>query len=407
MLQTKPRGHRGVALIEALVALTVTALGVVAVLGIQSVLRQNADIAKQRSEAVRLAQEEIERWRSFDPVSGIAGTVSYAALASGPGQTVDGSNTRFTVSRTVTESAQPVFKALAVHVDWTDRAGQGQRVVLNTTVGGIAPELAATVVVPADGGPVARPGGRHGGIPLGAKRLSPTQSAFRPPQDPGLSRSTIWLFNHLSGLITVCESTATSTQQITLDNYENCQTLRFQLLSGFVRFTLPADAGGTPSQPTAEDAANPRSSAQPAQVLVRRTSPSPTMDVACFSDLRSTFVSYFCAVPVSPLDAEQPRWSGRAMVTGLPNLTADPANASVGDLRVCRYTRYADDRAVGNGPNDIRNSEHPLDYLNVDGPLTNQNFLLIRAGNGSLPFTCPLDDPSTPLNTTTFAHPLP
>jgi Tfp pilus assembly protein PilV len=407
MLQTKPHGHRGVALIEALVALTVTALGVVAVLGIQSVLRQNADIAKQRSEAVRLAQEEIERWRSFDPVTRVAGTVTYDDLDTGPAGNVDGSNTTFAVSREVRESFEPVFKALAVRVDWTDRTGQAQRVVLNTTVGGIAPELAATVVVPADGGPVARPGGRHGGIPLGAKRLSPTQSAFRPPQDTGLARSTIWLFDHLTGLITVCESTATSTQQITLDNYENCQSLRFQLLSGFVRFALPADAGGTPIQPTAEDAANPRSSAEPAQVLVRRTSPSPTTDVSCFSERRSTFVSYFCAIPVSPLAAEQPRWSGRAMVTGLPNLTADPANASPDDLRVCRYTRYADDRTVGNGPDNIKNSEHPLDYLNVDGPLSNQNFLLIRAGNGSLPFTCPLDDPSTPLNTTTFAHPLP
>ncbi len=43
------------------------------------------------------------------------------------------------------------------------------------------------------------------------------------------------------------------------------------------------------------------------------------------------------------------------------------------------------------------NLDHPLDYLNVMGPLRNQNFLVIRAGDGSTAFECPGDDPATPL----------
>lgn len=401
---------RGIALIEALVALTVTALGVVAVLGIQSVLRQNADLAKQRAEAVRLAQEEIERWRSFDPVSSTAGTVTYANLLSGSNLPVSGSNTDFTVSRTVTESLAPVYKALSVRVDWNDRSGQAQRVLLNTSVGGIAPELGATAAIPAEGKPVARAGGRHGGIPPGAKRLSATQSAFRPPQDPNLATAVVWVFDNVTGVMRVCSSSAASTADITLASITNCDTTRHQLLSGFVRFALPTLADNiTPRAPTPADAEQPLwmplLPPDDVGVMVRRTDPLPQTDVGCFTDLRSTFVAYYCAVPVSPLATAQPIWSGRAMITGPAALTDDPSETAASRFRVCRYTRYDDDRTVASGT--IRNEEHPRDFENVDKPLGNQNFLVIRAGDGAQAFACPADDPLTPLNTTTRAHPLP
>lgn len=403
---------RGIALIEALVALTVTALGVVAVLGIQSVLRQNADLAKQRAEAVRLAQEEIERWRSFDPTpaAGSSGTLAYSGLATGSNLPVAGSNTVFTVSRVVTDSAAPVYRALSVRVDWNDRNGQDQRVVLNTNIGNIPPELGATAAIPAEGKPVARAGGRHGGIPPGAKRLSATQSGFRPPQDTSLAVAVVWIFDHVTGVIQVCNSSATSSADITLAGLSNCDTTRHQLLAGFLRFALPMQADNlTPRAPTAADAEQPvwlpLLPPDALSVMVRRTAPTPLLDVGCFTDLRSTFVAYFCAVPVSPLATAQPIWSGRAMVTGSAVLTDDPLLVDANRVRVCRYTRYDDDRTVASG--SIRNEEHPLDYLDVDGPLLNQNFLIIRAGDGTQPFGCPQDDPLTPLNTTTRAHPLP
>jgi Tfp pilus assembly protein PilV len=412
--QARGRLLRGVALIEALVALTVTALGVVAVLGIQSVLRQNADIAKQRSEAVRLAQAEIERWRSFDPTVAASIQGQYAALNSGSNLPVDGSNTAFTVTRQVTTSATPAYKTLVVHVDWTDRSGQAQRVTLNTLLNDIAAALAASVVVPADGGPVARAGGRHAGIPLGAKQISPTQSAFKPPPSAQGSDSIVWVFNNLTGLFTICTTTAATTQQVTLENIANCGTQRFQLLSGYVRFALPVDNTSTPQQPSPQDAEFPVDAhpdlADPLQVMLRKTAPSPAEDIACLSERSASltpFMVYFCAVPPSTDTFEPARWSGRAMVTGSPALTDDPAQAGTDRLRVCRYTPYTDDRTVESGL--IKNFEHPLDYFNVSGPLTNQNFLVIRAGNGSVPFTCPPDDPaaSSPSNTNTKAHPLP
>jgi Tfp pilus assembly protein PilV len=52
---------RGVSLVEAMVALAVMAFGMLAEVGVQTTLRLNADVAKQRSEATRIAQETLER----------------------------------------------------------------------------------------------------------------------------------------------------------------------------------------------------------------------------------------------------------------------------------------------------------------------------------------------------------
>ena len=48
---------QGVSLFEALVALAVMAFGILGIVGLQMSLRQNADVSKQRAEAVRIALE--------------------------------------------------------------------------------------------------------------------------------------------------------------------------------------------------------------------------------------------------------------------------------------------------------------------------------------------------------------
>jgi hypothetical protein len=53
----------------------------------------------------------------------------------------------------------------------------------------------------------------------------------------------------------------------------------------------------------------------------------------------------------------------------------------------------------------MRNADHPLNYDQVAGALTNQNFLVIRAGNDADPFECPGDDTGTPyFNGNTWRH---
>jgi hypothetical protein len=118
-------------------------------------------------------------------------------------------------------------------------------------------------------------------------------------------------------------------------------------------------------------------------------------------------VAYHCAVPVTVAVAS---WSGRSLLEGLTVATvAVPADAA--QFRVCRYSTgrshqyFPDDDTPAPPRRPLTNAEHPLDYANVGAPLTNQNFLVIRAGDGAAAFSCPADDLVTPVvNGNTWRH---
>lgn len=385
------RTSMGIALIEALVALAVMAFGMLAVAGVQVTLRQNADIAKQRSEAVRLAQAEIERWRAFTSIAGAAGTVTYLNLVTDTLAAVSGSNAQFTVARSVDEPANLAYKMLRVDVSWVDRNGQAQNVRLSTAIHRVAPELAGTVSVL---GGASGLGYLNPAIPPGSTLLTPTTSGFRPPQG-GVGDAVAWVFNNTTGLITVCTTNALTTATLAPGNIRDCSAGKSQLLSGYISFATG------PAAPTAAEAEVPPSASLAVTMQVLRTLPA-ALAVSCFTEQFPLYVSYYCAVPVS-VDL---RWSGRSVVGGLASLTGtdEPLSFSAAELRVCRYTRYQDNRTVASGT--ITNAEHPLDYAGVNGPLANQNFLIIRAGDGASAFACTADNPATLVDTTTWRHPL-
>jgi Tfp pilus assembly protein PilV len=52
-------------LVEVLIALVVLAIGVLAIAVFQTTLSRNSDLAKQRTEATRLAQQRIEDLRAY------------------------------------------------------------------------------------------------------------------------------------------------------------------------------------------------------------------------------------------------------------------------------------------------------------------------------------------------------
>ena len=393
---------RGVSLIEALVALAVMTFGMIAYVGLQSTLRQTGDVARQRSEAVRIAQEAVEQWRAYVATGEVADEVDYTDIDSLPPETADGAdaNTAFTLTRTVVDAAAdaasapaaPRMKTLVVDVDWLGRDGtEPQSVRLSTTITAVPPELAGTLRLAPTGAPIGGPAGRHPAIPLEAVDEGAT-SRFHPPQPDGGTVS--WVFDDATGVITQICSTTT-----------DCTAVTAFLLRGYVRFATG------PTQPAAADAEVPPSPALPVQVAVQRTYPSAST-VACRQQMGASDVRYFCAVPVDPAGTP-PRWSGRSQVLGLP-LAASIADPADDAYRVCRYTPYRDHRAVGTGAPPMRNQDHPLDYgapppdaskRGVDAPLLNQNFLVIRAGDGSTPFDCPDDDASTAyVDGTTWHH---
>jgi Tfp pilus assembly protein PilV len=386
---------RGATLIEALVAVAVMGFGMLGVLGMQNTLRVNADVSRQRSEAVRIAQETIEAFRRYSVIPTTSGARSYDQIVSAVGTvaTAANANTSFTVSTavdTLPSSANAAVtaehKRITVNVQWRDRNDELQTVQLVSMVSPVAPEIAAGLSAAADASPVQQQNGRHPTIPSSAVNFGSDSSSFAPP---GATDGLTWTFNNLSGFITqFCTTTA------------GCTDVNARLLSGYVRFSTGA------TQPTGADAEAPVSAALIATgngdsvgVSVDVSEPSVTT-VQCFQSVSATFVTYYCAVPVN---APTLYWSGRAnlvLPTGF-NLANSLSDANANRYRVCRYTpssaRSIPHLLVNANPSLIRNEDHPLDYYRVGQSLIGQNFLVISAGNGGTnTFTCPDDDAGTP-----------
>jgi Tfp pilus assembly protein PilV len=428
------RTHRGISLVEALVALAVMAFGMLAYVGMQGTLRFNGDVAKQRSEAVRIAQQAIEQWRAYGWVEPQVGSTDYAEISTIAGTEIADvtSNTIFTLTRTVTDAAitaeallrgaAPRMKTLVVDVSWLDRNGETQSIRVSTTIAAIPPELAGTLAVAGFTGPLGEPLGRNPAIPVPAKNLGNGTSAFKPPGATGAT--VVFVFDNLTGVIVgVCNTITTGQDQVTGADVQSCSNNANGLpLSGFVRFAtdMVDTTTGFFRQPTAADAENPQSTALNLHVQLTLTSTGhASPDHACFADAPLTAlttrmaVPYFCAVFFQP--GTVPRWSG--ISTLIPRAFAEPGGSAVWTIaadaddgasthyRVCRYTPATSDSQP------IPNRWHPRAYSNANAlePLANQNFLVIRAGNDATAFLCPTDVPPDPLagdfvNSNTLTH---
>jgi Tfp pilus assembly protein PilV len=410
------RRQRGVTLIEALVALLVMSFGMLALVGLMSNLRRGADLAKQRSEAMRIARAELTTMRTFSQRTrtGVtpATVTTYSDIVSqGPvARTPPDSNTTYNVQRFVTPLPDDSARQIRVTVSWTDRANETQFVNLDTVVAAVDPFFNVVVGFTPPAGPVTQPSNRHPAIPTGAKKLNDQISAFYPDRASNL----IWIFNNLTGVITgKCTNAAGILQSVLVaadvdsckNNLVGNNTVGY-LLSGVIRFSYtdppnPTSPGGTaiPLGPMALVAGNyslPHLDGQGAPVFsggnlvldsFAATPPTPPPD--CFHDAPSAapsaqpFVTYNCIVYPDPVTKV---WSGKLILTGLS------VGTTAADYRVCRYSADYN----GNGSmfsadfKRLENEEHPEVYGRVSTSLTRQNFLVIR-GDTSCP-TAPAID---------------
>lgn len=380
------RRVRGVSLIEALVALAVMAVGLLGVVGMQASLRFNADVSRQRAEAVRLAQEKMEELRAFGVLSGspagehdydkiVASVEAPVATASGASA---GANAVFnrTVIVPATAASAPRLKMVQVRVDWLDRrtaaGGMPESVTLTSSVAQVAPVLSASLGLPGDRAAPQQPQGRHHAIPHGAVSLPNGTSSFAPPGAPS---GVFWIFSNSSGLIT-SQCTAVGT----------CTAVAGTLLSGYTRFVTI-----TAVRPSAADAEQPAGSAASfgtVSVQVTLTNPvSPAVAPICYAEAvpalaPATFSvarQYYCFVPTDTTLTPN-SWTGRSDLTGLSPIAGSMGSALTTEYKVCRYTPNA---ATGG------NASHPATYNAVTQSLANQNFLVIPAGNGTLVYLCP------------------
>lgn len=401
-------GAAGVSLIEALVALAVMAFGILGVVGMQSTMRAGTDISRQRSEAVRIAQERLEQLRNYSVLltadKASSSQFAYQEIAaSAANVAASHANTTFrleTVVPTVAASdAMAALRQVRVLVSWADRSASvpNQRVELSSAIAPLPAEMSALHAMRTDRSPLTKAYGRHSAIPRVAQDNGNGTSTFTPPGFPTVG----WIFDNGTGWICGIGSPSTTSCDYS--------TLRW-LLSGSVAFA-------TGASPTPLEAEAPVDFLPPGVTFSMRVvvlEPAGTADEACAIGTvpGQSRVAYYCAVP---MDQSFFYWSGRVEFDTLPFSSALSDNSPT-NYKVCRYT--PDTANVVPTPPAILptvpagqtvgdyNSRHPYIYYRVDRPLQNKNFLVISAGSGVPPaFGCPGEAvPATPIESNTLPH---
>lgn len=373
----------GASLIEALIAMLVMGLGLLAVAALQGRLRQGADAAQQRAEAVRLAQAEMARLRAYVALQRDATlpaeALVFSEIADGE-QQIDGVATRYTLTRRV-QALDDGGLALHLRVRWRDAtlaaSAPDWQLDWQGALAAQPPALSLAAFVPPAGGVAQRRLlERHPAIPLQARRLDAEHSLLRPLA--GASRLLV-LDNRSGEVSGVCEvDAAAPLAAIRAADLGACAHNLTQvhfLLSGLLRV----------------DAARPPPAGLGITVRLDAADRYPNAP-SCDIERAGSAWRYHCLLParLPTLSDPQLHWSGRSLVTGLA--------LEAGGWRVCRYSDDVD----GNGR--IDNAEHPADYRRVASSLAQQNFLL-------LPFETPCPagqrmdlDAGLLRNTVTAAH---
>ena len=361
-MRTQPRSERGFTLIEAIVALLVLAFGMLAMAGFQINLARGSDIAKQRTEATRLAQQKIEELRSFEQIVAGAGLLTYASLATGcPCSDTPAtlSNTTYARNWTVSGTPADLQRTVSVVVSWTDRANDPQAVTLVSVISKSDPADAGSLgVPPVENGILRRPKRRDINIPIVARQLGGVNTG-RSTAEWGASGS--WLvFNDTTGdVVARCTSMPTDITDLSL-----CTSSSAYLLLGFISDGSINNTDNFAWIPTAATLTDLQDViGTPECLVVPATDPNKTSSDPGF--LLPDFRAYACLVEPNDNDgiATTPRrWSGKLDVTPAPT----------GAQKLCRFDSNQDNPVTGVHENVI------------DSTLDNQNYIAIGAGS------CPL-----------------
>jgi type IV pilus modification protein PilV len=337
----------GFTLIEALVALVILSFGLLAVAGFQMQLSRGSDLAKQRTQATRLAQEKIEELRSFEQLTAQGGKFTYADLATGTDAQQTVGNMAYTRSWTVSGNATSPYRTASVTVAWNDRANDAQTVNLISIVSRSDPADVGGLTVPTiENGILRRPFRRSINIPVPAVSLGDGRSK----QQWGGPSGGWLVFSDVSGdVIAKCANEPTSGTDTT--NPAICDQLTGYLLTGFIN-----DGSLDSSWPAwwlslSHQAAivNDGGSISAQECFI-----SGAFD----QNNGSAIAGYqFYACLIQPVSGTPPAWSGKLAFNPAPTGTA----------KVCRYNANTTD---GSGL-----------YQTISESRDNQNYHIRDSGN--------------------------
>lgn len=179
---TFPARQRGFALIEALIAFLVVAFGLLAIASFQYTLSGASDVAKQRSEATRIAQKEMDRLRSFgqrraDNLTDNRYTYVEDVVSGSQAVTGITTNTAYTMTTTVNvpspaPSSGDRYRWINILVGWADRTGQAQSVQLSSVISDGDPSSLGPLGVRRRASATLRPKNRNINVPYPAVNVA-------------------------------------------------------------------------------------------------------------------------------------------------------------------------------------------------------------------------------------------
>ena len=389
----QPRSRqRGVTLLEALVAFFVLAAGSVAVAALQRELHLAADVSRERSQALRLAEDDVEQLRAFAALEGAPGTRTYAAIASAAfdAASAPAATTTYRIERDVDAVAFAGAKATSVAVRWADRRGGENAVVLHGFVAALDPQYSGSLAL--DGGAIrSAPRGVRGrspGVPLTAKRLDGGRSAWKPVENGTVA----WLFDDRTGAVVgICDGIAAATRSAELDAdaLAACIAGRWLFVGGTVRVAPTAPAAAASLSPTAlavrielQDGVYPAPAAcvgEPMKTVrfvddggvhvadVALDAAAASVGVAAWQETGDRFLAWHCIVA----PRSDGRWSGRIAVVA----NGWTIGAGGGDGRVCRVAS-----ADGGAAIDANIAAAQVD-ADVGSALLGRHFVVVRGSD--------------------------
>lgn len=356
---------RGFSLIESLIALVIVSFGLLAIAGVHLKLVRGEDIARQRGEATRLAQEKLEELRSFTQLDAAAGVNSWGGMA-GATDTISNdpnayhANTTFTRTWQVLDSVDDAWRRVRVTVAWTDRvnetANEETTLSFNTMIAKTDPFDSGALAFPLPGNTtLKRPKNRSLNIPVPATDLGDGHSAIK------VTNSLYAVFSNDSGwVVRTCAFEITLASQLSL-----CPETTAYIIAGYISLSgpnaFPADLALNTTQITGSTG-------------VTCAAPSDAVDQNDTSQTIAGYKYYMCVVHVA---ASGNAWSG------MVRLAAAALNNSATDYLVCRFQYKAKvDKPSVDNPNNVQ------PYTGVTDSLDNQNYLITTAN------TCPAVGPN-------------